>query len=314
MNDLIFSLETVAPVFLIVLLGSVLRKLKVINENFVTVSAKFVFSSALPALVFLEILKADFSENFNINLISYIYIATLISFIIGIFVAYKISNTGKDRSVIIQGSFRGNYAIVGLALIQNIYGEKGLADAAIVLAFILPMYNVLSILALTYPLKKEKNVSAAKILLEIVKNPLLIGLFSALIVSYFKINLNGIIISSLEYLSALSLPLALIGIGGVLKFEDLRSLSKSASIASFLKIVIVPSLFTTGAYFLGFRNTELLIMFILFSSPTAIASYIMAEAMGCNGKLAANIILITTIFSAFTIAAGLFLLKYFLLI
>lgn len=309
MQNLIFTANIVIPVFIIVAIGYLLRRKKLINDNFVSLSSKIVFSVSLPVLIFIEISKIDLDVILDFKLILFIYAGTLISFIlIWVFSAPFIKN-GKDESSFLQGSFRGNFAIVGLALIANLYGPSKLGKASLVLAFTVPLYNVLAVIALTVPVRKEKKLNFKTAMWEIVKNPLVLGVIFALPFSYFKIQVNELIISTANYIAALALPLALLGIGGFLSFDDIKEGLKLTSISTLIKLVLIPLAATFAAYEFGFTGDDLGIIFILFACPTAIASFIMAEAMGVNSKLAGNILLVTTIFSVFTIALGLFILK-----
>lgn len=314
MQNIIFTANNVAPVFLIVALGIFLKQIGLINGNFISLASKIVFTVSLPALIFSELSRFDLSRAFDVNEIIFIYAATLVSFILVWFITIPLIKDGRDRSAFIQGSFRGNFAIVGLALIENLFGKSGLGKASIVLAFILPLYNILAVIALTVPMKKEKGLNYSKSLLEILKNPLIIAVIISLPFSIFKIQMIDIVSKSIDYLAALALPLALICIGGSLNLQEIKKASVMAFSASAYKIIFIPFVFTFAAYLMRFRGMELGIMYFLFACPTAVASFIMAEAMGSNGKLAGNIILISTLGSVVTITIGLVLLKTFNLV
>jgi malonate transporter len=309
MEDLLFTANIVVPVFIIVALGYLLRKKNLINDNFVSLSSKIVFNVSLPVLIFVEIAKINLDVILDFKLILFVYIGTLISFILIWVFSIPFIKEGKDQSVFLQGSFRGNFAIVGLALIANLYGPEKLGKASLVLAFTVPLYNVLAVIALTVPVRKERNMNMKKTLWEIVKNPLILGVLFALPFSYFKIHINDLILTTANYVAALALPLALLGIGGFLNFNDVKEGFRLTSISTIIKLIIIPLAATVAAYNLGFAGDNLGIIFILFGCPTAIASFIMAEAMGVNSKLAGNILLITTVISVFTIGIGLFILK-----
>ncbi len=309
MQDLVFILNTVLPVFIIVALGFVLRKTGLINDNFVSLSSKIVFNVSLPVLIFIEIAKIDLDTILDFKLILFVYAGTIISYLLIWLVSGFVTKNGYDRSVIIQGSFRGNFAIVGLALITNVFGFDKLGKASIVLAFTVPLYNILSVIALTIPVRKEKNLDMKSIIWEIIRNPLVLGVIFALPFSYFKVPLNDMLEKSANYVAVLALPLALLGIGGFLRFEDIKEGIKLSAFSTVLKLILVPLAATFFAVQYGFKNDDLGIIFILFACPTAIASFIMADAMGVNSKLAGNILLVTTILSVFTIAIGLFILK-----
>lgn len=314
MQNLIVVAGLVAPVFLIVALGYILKKLGMINDEFVKLSSKIVFSVSLPALIFTEISKTDLTQILNLELIGYAYVGTIITFSIVWIISLPSVKTPTDRTVFIQGSFRGNFAVIGLALIANVYGIDRLGKASLLLAFTIPLYNTLSVIALTVPLRKERQMNIGHTVFEILRNPLVLAVIFSLPFSYFKLELPFIINKTVNYLAALALPLALLGIGGFMNFNEVKKGFSISVFSSTLKLILFPSIMTYGAYVFGFRGYDLGILFILFACPTAIASFIMAEAMGSNSKLAANILLMTTLASLVTITLGLFILKEYNLI
>lgn len=309
MNNLIFTTNLVAPVFLIVALGYILRRLGMITDNFVKLSSKIVFSVSLPSLIFIELAEINLNQVFDFNMIVFIYAGTIISFLLIWFFAIPFIKEPTDRSVFIQGAFRGNYAIIGLALIFNLYGNSGLGKASITLAFTIPLYNILSVIILTVPLRNEKELKITGTILEIVKNPLLLAVVAAVLFSSTGLTLPFTLSKTGSYLASLALPLALLGIGGFMSFSDVKVGLTKTLFSTIIKLVLIPISTTFIAYELGFSGIDLGILFILFACPTAIASFIMAEAMGSNSKLAANILLITTLGSIITITLGLFILK-----
>ncbi len=160
---------------------------------------------------------------------------------------------------------------------------------------------------------KEKSIIKSAFI-DILLNPLILAVFFALPFSYLKLKLPEMFVTTGGFLADLALPLALIGIGGSMNLENLKRASQLAFSASLIKIVAIPIVLTLGAYILGYKGADLGIMFILFACPTAIASFVMADVMGANSKLAGNIIMITTLGSVFTISIGILILKSFSLI
>jgi len=308
-ENLIFTGNVVAPVFLLVALGYFVKRINVINENFVEVTSKFVFNVSLPALVFLSIAEIDLSTAIDFNQIIYIYAATLLSFFIIWVLSIPFIKEAKNLSVFVQGGFRSNFAIVGFAIISKLFGDFALGKAAIILAFILPLYNILAVVILTVPFRKERKLNLKSTLTEVILNPLIVAVIVGLPFSYFKINIPSVIDLTAGFLAELALPLALVGIGGSLNLKNIKKASGLAFTSSAIKVVLIPLFLTLGSYYSGFRGLDLGIMFVLFACPTAIVSFIMAEAMGANSKLAGNIVLISTVASVFTIAAGIVILK-----
>jgi predicted permease len=312
-ENIIFTTNIVAPVFLIIAVGYFARRLKIINEVFVDVTSKFVFQVTLPVFIFLEISELDLSQVFNVDQILFITLSTIITYLLIWAGTIPFIKNPGDKSAFIQGAFRGNYAIVGLALISNLFGDVALGKATLILAFLLPVYNVLAVVVLTVP-KHQGKINLKTIFLEIIFNPLILAVIFALPFSYFKIKLPQAFLSTGSYIADLALPLALVGIGSSLNMKNLKRASALAFSSSIIKIVVLPIVLTIIAFLLGYRNNDLGIMFIVFACPTAIASFVMADVMGANSKLAGNIIMITTLGSVFTIAIGILLLKSFGLI
>ena len=309
MQNVIFTFNVVAPVFLLIFLGYGLKIRGFINQNFILISSKIVFNVTVPALVFVELSTTDFRVTFDLKPIIFAYIGLLIFFALSWILAIFLTREGRDQASFIQGSVRSNYAIVGFALLSNTFGDQVLGKAAILLAFIMPLFNVLAVIALTVPVKKEKQFSYKKTIIEIITNPLILATFVAIPFSYFQISIPQFLMKTIDYLATLTLPLALLGIGGSLNFKTIKKDSKLALFATLIKIVIVPASLTYVAALLGYRGEELAVLFMLFATPTAIVSFIMAEAMGCNSELAGNIIVTTTLGSIFTLSLGIFIMR-----
>ena len=309
LENIIYTGNIVAPVFLMILLGYLLKRIGVINENFVVITSKFVFNVSLPAFIFMKISALDLTAALDMGQIIFIYAGTLLAYLIIWIISSLIIKDGRDLSVFVQGAYRSNYAIVGLAIIANLFGEEGLGKASLILAFLLPFYNVLAVVILTVPMRKIRKLNLLSTIYEVMLNPLIIAVIISLPFSYFKLELPSMLFTTGNFLSDVALPLALIGIGGSLNIENIKRASTLAFSSSILKLIVVPIVLTFFAYLFGYRAMDLGIMFVLFACPTAIVSFIMAEAMGCNSKLAGNIVVISTIGSVITISAAIIILK-----
>lgn len=309
LQTLAFTANIVAPIFFIVFMGFLLKRIRLIDESFVATASKLVFVVTLPVLVFMSIARMDFQAVFNPAQLGYVAVVTLLSFALIWWLAARWIKAPEDLGVFIQGAFRSNYGIIGLAVSFNLFGQSGLAQASLLLALIIPLYNVLAILALTLPMQQQRALSASGIALEMLKNPLIIAVFLALPFSYFGFQLPEVLEKTGRYFANLTLPLALLTIGATLNLKSLQHTSAQAFWATATKLVILPVVLTLGAAMLGFSGQELVILFVLFGCPTAAASFVMAKAMGGNAQLAANIILTTTLGSVLTLSSGIYLLK-----
>ena len=308
LDTLLFTSDIVVPIFFIVFLGFLLRRYRVIDDNFVNTASRLVFTITLPALVFMSISRTDFKAVFNPELLMLFIVFTLVCVAVLWWLTGRLNMPGNTRGVFIQGAFRGNFGIVGLAVCFNMFAEPGLAQASILLACVIPLYNVLSVLVLSLP-HKDKQVSGGRIIKDIATNPLIIAVVLALPFSYYSWHLPVIGDAIGNYFASLTLPLALLAIGGSLNLKSLRNSSVAATWATTLKLLIFPITGTLIAWLCGFRGQDIGILMVLYGCPTAAASFVMAKAMQGDAQLAANIILTTTLGCVLTLSAGIYLLR-----
>ena len=302
------TLAITAPVFAMLFLGVVLKRLYWIDTAFINTASSLVFRGTMPTLLFLGIVKADLSTALQPALLLFFVVATLVCFALAWgWAIWRIPH--EDRGIYTQGAFRGNNGIIGLALATSLYGDYGLSLGAVLGGVVILCYNVLSaiVLAIYSPGAKTGPLAIGK---SILVNPLIIGVLLAIPFAYWRIPLPGWLMTSAEYFAQMTLPLALICIGGTLSLASLRQSSGTALSASLMKMVWLPLLATLGAWLYGFREADLAILFLYFASPTAAASFVMARAMGANHELAAAIIVITTLVAVVTTNLGLLLLQW----
>lgn len=295
MADILFTLDIVTPIFLIIFMGVILKKYGLLTDSFITCATSLVYKIALPVMVFLNIARADFHSFFDFRMVCIILASTLILFLVLWFGTKAVIPDVKNRGVFQQGSLRGNYAIVGFAVIQSLYGDDGLAKAAILLAFILPLNNILAIISLSAGSGNEKSI--LKQFMETLLHPLVLAVVVAVPFSLLRIELPAVAVKTGGYLSAMVLPLALMAIGASLKFKTSKTDTLLTGAAAALKLLLFPAIQLCAAYLLNFRGEDLGILAIFWSVPTAVVSYIMAEGMNSNGRLAAGIVAISTVFS-----------------
>jgi len=313
-EQILINIGINTPIFLLVVLGIILRITNVLDDSFVRKSSQFVFKVSLPALIFEKLSVTDFSEVFDFSIIYYSFIITTAQFALAWFAAAKVTHAPEDKGVFVQGAFRSNFAIVGLAVLGSAVGDTAVSKASIVLAFIMPVYNFLSVSALLIPHQNGMKIDYLKFLKELATNPLILTVLVVLPFSYKFVSTPDVVKPFIHYLGAIALPLALIDIGVTVNIKNLVTASVLAFQASFLKILIFPMIMTIISVYVGFRADEIAILFVLFGSPTAIASFPMAEAMKGNIKLAGNIVVISTLFSVITLSIGFGLLAYYNLI
>jgi predicted permease len=302
------TLAITAPVFAMLLLGVILKRVGWINDSFIHTASALVFNCTMPALLFLGIIHADLHAALQPGVLIYFIIATLIGFAIAWgWAIYRVPFA--ERGIYTQGAFRGNNGVIGLALAASMYGDYGISLGAILAALVILFYNTLStvVLAVYSPVIKSDPWSIFK---SVLANPLIISIVAATPFAYFSIPFPKWLDTSGSYLAQMTLPLALMCIGGTLSLKSLRESGGLVISASLMKMVWLPLICTFGAWALGFRGAELGILFLYFGAPTASASYVMVRAANGNHELAAAIIVMTTLAAAVTTNIGIFILQW----
>ncbi len=310
MNNLIFSLNTVLPIFFLILIGFFLKEKDLLTAEFRKKASTLVFYYALPATLFLDVAGSDIKSAFHVSFVLYALGSALLVFFLGWFLASRLLPR-EQISACVHGAFRGNFAYVGLAVCRSLMEGQTLTAAVMVITFVIPLYNVLAILILSLYDPSGKRPKLKDILLSLVKNPLILAILAAIPFSWFGITLPVMVNQTLKYLGQLATPMALLLIGASLRPETFSSKPRGIAIATLVKIVLAPLICTFLALPFGFSAEELATLFTLHAVPSAANSYIMTAQMGGDEELGAGIVMATSLLSAVTMAIGIFLLRSF---
>lgn len=315
MGNLLFTINAILPIILPILLGYFLKRINFLSKEFLNEANKFTFKILIPILLFSNLYLADITT-INWAFVGFSAGAILILFFVGLLITLIIPDR-KQKGVILQASFRSNYAIIGIPLATMLGGELAKAEASVVAAVSVPLFNMLAVIALSiFDHSEDSKVSFKDVLIKIIKNPLIIGVFCGLVVCMINtiININGGNVSeflntnmsflptTIKNIANLATPLALIVLGGKFEFKAVKSLWKQLTLSVTLRLVITPLIFLVIAYFLGFNSaTQFAILIALFATPIAVSSAPMAAQMGQDEELAGQIVVWTSALSAFSL-------------
>lgn len=311
MENLIFSLNATVPIFLMMVLGYFFRRIGWIDDVFASKMNKFVFMVPLPVLVFEDLATVAFDEVWNLRFVLFCFGVTLLS----ITVVTLISCLWKDKSIkgeFIQASYRSSAALLGIAFIQNIYGNAGLAPLMIIGS--VPLYNIMAVVVLSFFKPGQSGLSREvimKTLKGIVTNPIIIAIVVGLAWSALKIPMPYILEKTVSSVGAVASPMGLMAMGASFDFKKAFAKVKPAATAAFIKLVGFAAIFLPVAVNMGFRNEELVAILVMLGSATTVSCYVMARNMGHEGVLTSSVVMLTTMFSAFTLTMWLFVLKSF---
>ncbi len=317
MDQLLFTLNAILPILIPILLGYGLKRIHFFTDSFLTEANKLVFKVLIPILLFSNLYLADLSL-INWAFVGYAALAILVLFVIGMIVVLFVPNR-KQKGVVLQASFRSNYAIIGIPLATALGGAVAGAEASVVAAVSVPLFNILAVVALSiYDHEEGKKISVKNILYKIVTNPLILGVACGLIVCGINMEISAaganvkeflndymkFIPDTINSLGKMATPLALLVLGGRFEFKAVKSLWKQLVLAVSMRLVVAPAIFLLVAYFIGFKgSTQFAILIALFASPIAVSSAPMAAQMKQDEELAGQIVVWTSALSAFSLFA-----------
>lgn len=310
MENLIFSLQATLPVFFTMLLGMALKRCGFFDEDFTKKVNSFVFKVSLPVLVFKDLAGEDFYAVWDTKFVLFCFGATALSILLAALTALLVCKKA-DRGEFIQASYRSSAAILGIAFIQNIYGDSGMGPLMIVGS--VPLYNVMAVVVLTFfggeNEKGDSKGHIVKAMKGIATNPIIWGIIIGLLWSLFKIPMPGIMQKTVNNIAVLATPLGLLAMGASFSVKEAKSGLSRAILACVLKLAGFAALFLPAAVILGFRESYLVAILIMLGAPTTVSSFIMAKNMGHKGTLTSTVVMLTTLGSAFTLTFWIWLVK-----
>ncbi|MBO7649708.1 MAG: AEC family transporter [Lachnospiraceae bacterium] len=336
MDTFLFSINATLPVFLTIVVGYVLKRLGFFSEDFTVAADRFTFRVTLPVLLFMDIATADLSGGYDIRFMLFCMGVSCAAFFLIWGGAALFLKEKEKTGAFVMASFRGSAAVLGIALVKNIYGSTGLAPLMVV--SVVPFYNAFSVIILTLYAKRDSAANATeagtestaanatadgaaepakakipfgKILFEIVTNPLILAVALALPFSFFGWKIPAIPGKVLSNLSAIATPFALVILGAGFTFRAASKHVTLTAVASFIKVVLLPLLFVPAAIWFGFRDEALVAIAVMLASPSTVACYIMARNMKNDAQLVSSIVMVTTLVSSVTITAMIFILRSF---
>ena len=323
MDSLIFALNAVAPIVIMVAIGYVLKKMGWMTVPFAKAANKLVFHLFLPAMLFLNVYKIEDLSKIEFDYIAYVMIMTLVVFFGALPVVLLVAKKRERRGALWQASFRSNYALVGIPLAQALFGDGGVLIATLLSAVFVPAINILAVVSLTVFRNDGERPSIKKLLLGILKNPLIqsvllglavLGIRALFAQTGISFRLSDVkpIFKVLEYLAPLATPIALLALGAQFEFSAVSEMRREITFGVLMRTVVVPMIGIGTAYifFCGqFTGAHFAAFVAAFATPVSISSVPMAQEMDADATLAGQLVVWSTLFSAFSVFLTSFLLR-----
>lgn len=312
MENFILSLNVVLPLFLIMAVGYLLRRIGLLDDAVLPKLNSLVFKAFLPMMLFNNIYHSDLESMMNPKLILTAVVSILVIFGVLCLVIPRIEKDGPRRGAMVQGIFRSNYIIFGVPIVSGVFGEQGLGVVSILSAFAIPLFNVLSVVALE--IFSHGTVNKNRIVKGIVTNPLIIASLLGVVFLLAGIPIPTPVGEALADMSAIATPLGLVSLGGFFKFADTKRYLKQLIIVVAGRLVVCPAIFLPVFVSMGFRGVDLMALATMMGAPIAVSSFIMAQQQGADADLAGQAVVYTALFSIFTMFLIIFGLKQLALI
>ncbi|MGE4215006.1 MAG: AEC family transporter [Anaerotignaceae bacterium] len=307
MESFFIALNAVMPMFLYMCFGYIIKAAGIADEDFLRRLNGVIFKAFFPILMFNNIYKTNLGQSLNVKLMVFAVTVLVLLTVISMAIVPKIIKENPVRGVFIQSIFRSNFVLFGTALAASVYGSENLGVVSVVTAVVAPTLNILAVIVLeTF---RGGEVKLKNIITGICKNPLIVGVVAGMIYNLLPISTPDFLEKSVKDLASITTPLALLVLGGTLKFSSISKNLKFIVPSVFLKLIGVPIATVILGVFLGFTGIELFTILVLFGSPCAAASYAMAQSMGGDFELAGQLIAISTVISIFTMFIFIFILN-----
>lgn len=307
MENLILSLNVVLPLFITMSLGYFLKYLNMFDNNTLDTMNNITFKSFLPMLLFYSIYKTDLQGVFNLKLMIFSATCVIALYLILYLIVPLIEKDNKKRGALLQGLFRSNFVIFGIPITESLFGSEKVGVAALLIAVIVPLFNILSVIALeTF---RGGKPDFRKISIGIIKNPLIIASCLGILTLLLKIKIPTAIEKTISDVSKIATPLSLILLGASFKFDNIKKYLKQTTIAVVGKTILTPCIILPICIMFGYRGVELSTLMIIFAAPTAISSFTMAQQMDSDSDLAGQIVVFTSAFCVVTVFMWIFILK-----
>lgn len=310
---LAFSLNATLPVFLLMVLGMALRRVGVVDRAFASRLNTFVFCVALPVLLFRDISSVDFSRGWDARFVLDCALMTLASILLACGASMLLKEK-SSRGEFIQASYRSSAAILGVALLQNIYGSS--QAAALMIVGAVPLYNAAAVVILALCAQKEqprrRDIAAVigRIARDIATNPIIAGIAVGLLWAAFDLPLPHVVGRLVDSIAGLATPLGLMAMGAMFDFRRMRDEARPACAASAIKLFGLCAVFLPLCVVLGYRDEQLMTLLFMLGSATTVSAFVMARSMGCEGTISSAAVMLTTLGSAFSLTAWICILRY----
>ena len=299
MENLIVSLNAAAPIFIIMALGYLARLAGFVSADDVPRFNRVAFNIFMPFVVFYRLYSSDLSTAIKPRLLVFTLCAILVVYAATVVIVLLTVKDPEQKGVMIQGIYRSNYVVIGIPIARALIPAGELGTIAVLIAVVVPVYNVLAVV--TLEVFRGGRVKLGHTLLNILKNPLIIGAAVGILFLALGVRLPDLLEGVVKDVAAVGTPLQIFLLGAFFRFDELGRYKKQLTWATLGRLIIVPGAVLPVAALLGFRGAEFVALIGCFASSNAISSFTMTDQMGGDATLAGDIVVLTSALCSFTV-------------
>ena len=298
MESFVVCINAVLPIFLLMAAGYAARCFHLLDRADVEKINRIVFRAFMPVMVFYNLYSSDLSSAMRGSLLGYAVIGVFAEYLLSLGYALLFVKEHSRRGVVIQGLYRSNFVIIGLPIAESLVGGD-LGPVAMLLAVVIPIFNILAVITLA--VFNGKKPGLKEVVLDILKNPLIIGSVAGIAALLAGLRLPAPLEKVVSQMSGATSPVLLFLLGAFFQFKGMRSHMRELAAVCAGRLVVFPALFLGLAVAIGFHGVELVSLTGVFASSTAIASFTMAQQMDGDAELAGDIVVWTSALCSFTL-------------
>ncbi len=307
LSNFFVAVGAVVPLFCLMLMGVFVKRSKLMTDEELVHTNRMVFRVFFFCMMFFNIYTTDLASTVRPKLMLFGAGGVLAVALIATLLVCLFEPSNKRRGAMIQATFRSNFVLMGIPLVGNIFGDDHLAIPTMMIAIIVPIYNIVSVFILeTF---RGGRFYLPGILLGVLKNPMILGALTAVVFLVLGIPVPKPVLKPIGQVAAATTPVALIILGASFKGGSFHAHLPQLVACVLARLLIVPGIMLGLAIFLGFRDMELITLLAIFASPCAVAGFAMAQQMGSDADLAGNCVVYTSAFSCLTLFGWVLALK-----
>ena len=296
----IVAVKAIIPLFILIGMGIYVRWRKMLTDTELQHVNAMVFRVFFFCMMFYNMYTTTIATAFRPRLMAFTVTALFVMLLISGIVVCTVEKDNRSRGAMLQGLFRSNFVLLGLPLVENIFGPEAVAVPTMMIAVVSPIYNIVSIFMLE-SFRGKGNFSLASSFVKVLQNPMIVGALLGLFFLITGISVPDPLLKPVRQIAYCTSPVALLILGASFRFGTVSEEKRNLAILVLGRLLVIPALVMGTAYYMGFRGVDFVTILCIFATPCAVASFAMAQQLGSNAELAGNGVVVTSAFSSITL-------------